>query len=283
MAHTRFPDAFSLNRRLGRWFGEWERFVEFHVEQDYRDRWPVASFHCNFSRASQNVRGEWAEPALFMFAEMFGPLYAALRATDAPREEVANLIHTTGRRLLERCYLAAQRRYQMEGYRAGAPAGMVNLRARTYEEERARFEYERALWARAQQVFQQEKFAPGAEEKAEETMLRYLTEEQAKEWREHKHFTVKLSERTHPKRHGSYRITRARSFNCEHLETGTKYCVVPDTRLPICDQMLATKLMLEGETEKFFQTANKMETRAAGWGTNMLVGIGDIPMYRVRP
>lgn len=252
-------------------FGEFGRDVELRVDQDYRTVWPIAEFYCRFSNESLRVSGEWAEPAMHAFAEQFGPLYAQLRSTGAPRDEVRDFLRRTGLRVFNRCYQRAERHYldRMPRRHAGEEA---LLRAQNLFAEAARH-----FVADFGERLSSSDFAPGAEEKAEETMLRYLTPEQAQEWREHKHFTVNLSGRAHPKRHGNYRINRNRSFNCEHLETGVKYCVVPDTRLPICDQMLATKLMLEGETEKFFKTANKIDPLANR------INPYYAPMHRVHP
>ncbi len=53
----------------------------------------------------------------------------------------------------------------------------------------------------------------------------------------------------------AYTISTARSFNVKGPD-GTKYCgQLVDT--PIEDQMLAQKLLLEHEPEKFFKNANK--------------------------
>lgn len=55
---------------------------------------------------------------------------------------------------------------------------------------------------------------------------------------------------------GRYRIAKGSAFNVTHVESGTRYCVVAAESVPVYDQMLAQKLLLENEPAKFFETAN---------------------------
>lgn len=89
---------------------------------------------------------------------------------------------------------------------------------------------------------------PKAKQKARELLIRNLDAGQEKSFKKDGSFRVTAKDSK------VYTIKTARSFNVV-AEDGTKYCgQLADT--PIEDQMLAQKLLLEHEPEKFFKNAN---------------------------
>lgn len=89
---------------------------------------------------------------------------------------------------------------------------------------------------------------PKAKEKARQLLLRNLDAGQEKSFKKDGTFRVTAKDGK------AYTIKTARSFNVT-AEDGTRYCgQTADT--PVEDQMLAQKLLLEHEPEKFFKNAN---------------------------
>lgn len=89
---------------------------------------------------------------------------------------------------------------------------------------------------------------PKAKQKARELLLRNLDAGQEKSFKKDGSFRVTAQDGK------VYTIKTARSFNVV-AEDGTKYCgQLTDT--PIEDQMLAQKLLLQHDPEKFFKNAN---------------------------
>lgn len=89
---------------------------------------------------------------------------------------------------------------------------------------------------------------PKAKEKARQLLMRNLDDGQLKSFKKDGWFKVTAKDGK------AYTISTARSFNVK-AEDGTKYCgQLADT--PIEDQMLAQKLLLQHEPEKFFKNAN---------------------------
>lgn len=89
---------------------------------------------------------------------------------------------------------------------------------------------------------------PKAKQKARELLIRNLDAGQEKSFKKDGEFRVTAKDGK------AYTIKTARSFNVVGPD-GTKYCgQLRDT--PIEDQMLAQKLLLEHEPEKFFKNAN---------------------------
>lgn len=100
---------------------------------------------------------------------------------------------------------------------------------------------------------------PKAKGKARQLLLRNLDAGQEKSFKKDGSFRVTAKDGK------VYTIKTARSFNVV-AEDGTKYCgQTVDT--PVEDQMLAQKLLLEHEPEKFFKNANVSPARAAITGT----------------
>jgi hypothetical protein len=89
---------------------------------------------------------------------------------------------------------------------------------------------------------------PKAKQKARELLLRNLDAGQEKSFKKDGEFRVTAKDGK------AYTIKTARSFNVVGPD-GTKYCgQLRDT--PVEDQMLAQKLLLEHEPDKFFKNAN---------------------------
>ena len=89
---------------------------------------------------------------------------------------------------------------------------------------------------------------PKAKEKARQLLMRQLDDGQEKSFKKDGEFRVTAKDGK------VYTIKTARSFNVVGPD-GTKYCgQLADT--PIEDQMLAQKLLLEHEPDKFFKNAN---------------------------
>lgn len=115
---------------------------------------------------------------------------------------------------------------------------------------------------------------PEAKKKATALLVKNLDEKQAAS------FTAKREFETVGKDGKTYRITANRSFNVIGPD-GTKYCgQTADT--PVEDQMLAQKLLLEHEPEKFFKNANV--SRPAATGTTamemMMMNFQRMPIFR---
>lgn len=96
---------------------------------------------------------------------------------------------------------------------------------------------------------------PKAKQKARELLIRNLDAGQEKSFKKDGTFLVTA------KGGKVYTISTARSFNVK-AEDGTKYCgQTVDT--PIEDQMLAQKLLLEHDPDKFFKNANVSPAQGA--------------------
>jgi len=90
---------------------------------------------------------------------------------------------------------------------------------------------------------------PEARKKARALLLKHLNFEQKAAFKGAGTFQVKGQDGK------QYKISAERSFNVTCLETGNRFCgQLADT--PIEDQMLAQKLLLENEPEKFFKNTN---------------------------
>lgn len=111
---------------------------------------------------------------------------------------------------------------------------------------------------------------PKAKQKARELLLRNLDDGQEKSFKKNGEFRVTAQDGN------VYTIKTARSFNVVGPD-GAKYCgQLVDT--PIEDQMLAQKLLLEHEPDKFFKNAN---VSPAGGGmdwdaANAIIGMAGI-------
>lgn len=118
---------------------------------------------------------------------------------------------------------------------------------------------------------------PKAKEKARQLLLRNLDDGQEKSFKKDGTFRVTAKNKK------VYTIKTARSFNVV-AEDGTRYCgQLADT--PVEDQMLAQKLLLEHDPDKFFKNANvsPASTGTLGFvqsGTGAGITIQDIERAR---
>lgn len=93
-----------------------------------------------------------------------------------------------------------------------------------------------------------------ADERATALLVRCLTPKQAKQFEKNGSFTVTVPSR------GAFTIRSSRTYNVRHRESGRDFCLGFDTRLPelpLADQLLAQKLLLETDPDSFFATANE--------------------------
>lgn len=101
---------------------------------------------------------------------------------------------------------------------------------------------------------EEQKFREIANGKAEVLLRKVLVPAQRAELEEHGYFHV------WGKDGHKYRITRGWSHNVHRVcpETGKlkeSFCIHPSIQTPVQDNMLAQKLLLEGDPERFFKTA----------------------------
>ena len=89
-----------------------------------------------------------------------------------------------------------------------------------------------------------------AETRACELLVRMLDASQRKELRRG-YFTVDVPGR------GKFWIFAWRSLNVVDPRTGDCYCCTPELAIPLGDLMLAQKLLLECDPERFFSLANR--------------------------
>lgn len=101
---------------------------------------------------------------------------------------------------------------------------------------------------------------PKAERRAEKLLLANLTAEQAREYEAlRKSFTVIATSGKH------YEIYRTRTGNVYEVNPDgnwlAQYCAVLPRDVPLADQLLAQKLMLEYDEPRFLRTANLLNRR----------------------
>lgn len=94
-----------------------------------------------------------------------------------------------------------------------------------------------------------------ADVKAEELLVKNLSAEQKKDWAKNKFFMV-----TGNTTGIAYKLTTSRTYGIETFLYGRKIgklCVVAkDKEIPICDQLLAQKLLIETDEKAFIALAN---------------------------
>jgi hypothetical protein len=96
-----------------------------------------------------------------------------------------------------------------------------------------------------------------AKDRAEVLLLRYLSDKQKEDLRTKNYFLVEVGGET-------YKIMRGFAGNVKMLDKATgreakSFCIHPHERVPDADAMLAQKLLLEADTEKFLKIANVTE------------------------
>ena len=105
---------------------------------------------------------------------------------------------------------------------------------------------------------------PKAKEKARQLLMRNLDDGQLKSFKKDGSFRVTAQDGK------AYTIKTARSFNVV-ADDGTKYCgQTVDT--PVEDQMLAQKLLLQHDPDKFFKNANISPATPPAGASNFRIG-----------
>lgn len=90
-----------------------------------------------------------------------------------------------------------------------------------------------------------------AEIRARRLLIRLLSPAQREDFELYGGFTVRVSGR------GNFLVSARPMFNVTDIETRTCYCAAPEGSLPMSDQMLAQKLVLENDPERFFRAARR--------------------------
>jgi len=97
-----------------------------------------------------------------------------------------------------------------------------------------------------------------SEARARRLLTRLLSDTQLRELEKHGCFTVKIAGR------GTFCILPRSTFNVIHLQTGNLYCCTTEAFVPLSDLMLAQKLLLENDPDRFFAAANCRPETFAG-------------------
>ena len=97
-----------------------------------------------------------------------------------------------------------------------------------------------------------------SETRARRLLTRLLSENQLRELERHGCFTVQVPGR------GKFCILPRSTFNVIHLQTGNLYCCTTEAFVPLSDLMLAQKLLLENDPDRFFAAANCRPETFAG-------------------
>lgn len=99
-----------------------------------------------------------------------------------------------------------------------------------------------------------------SEAKARRLLCRMLSPSQLHELETHGCFTVEAPGR------GRFCILPRTTFNVFHMQTGNLYCCNTEAFVPLSDLMLAQKLLLENDPDRFFSVANcRPEVFAGPW------------------
>lgn len=96
-----------------------------------------------------------------------------------------------------------------------------------------------------------------AEQKAKDTLCACLKPDQLKQFKKDETFTVEVPNAPKGFPSGTFRISKGSAFNVKHIESKEMFCVVARESVPVYDQMLTQKLLLENEPKRFFKTANR--------------------------
>ena len=92
-----------------------------------------------------------------------------------------------------------------------------------------------------------------AVKKAEKLLKQHLNKDQLKTWKKSQYFDLKVGNRV-------YQIKRGWAGNVDLLtkegKAKIKYCIHPNTAMPIEDSLLAQKLLLENDEKQFLSIAN---------------------------
>lgn len=113
------------------------------------------------------------------------------------------------------------------------------------------------LEAEAKSEHDKELASVHAEERARDTLRLCLTNKQRRQFDKNEWFTVECDHESRKYPKGTFKITKGSAFNIMHVETQERFCVVAKDPVPVYDQMLTQKLLLENDPMKFFKTANR--------------------------
>lgn len=121
------------------------------------------------------------------------------------------------------------------------------------EQERQRIEETRQQYAAAEE--ERSAARKEAERKAEKLLIEHLNNQQKKSYKKDKSFEMQSQSGRR------FILCSARVRNVEELdETGGKmasFCIHPTESIPLADQLLMQKLMLENHEKDFMRIANK--------------------------
>jgi hypothetical protein len=99
-----------------------------------------------------------------------------------------------------------------------------------------------------------------SEARARKLLCRVLSASQLRELETHGYFAVEVPGR------GRFCILPRTAFNVFHPQTGSLYCCNTETFVPLSDLMLAQKLLLENDPDRFFAVANRrLDVFAGPW------------------
>lgn len=96
-----------------------------------------------------------------------------------------------------------------------------------------------------------------ADDRAKQLLLDHLSEEQKKTFEKEGWF-----ECVGNKTGKTYRVHNYRNVNT--VQGKTKYCLVQKNTVPLPDQLLTEKMLIENDEEKFLKVANRFDTDGAG-------------------
>ncbi len=114
-----------------------------------------------------------------------------------------------------------------------------------------------------------------SEARARRLLTRLLNDSQLRELEKHGCFTVKIAGR------GTFCILPRSTFNVIHLQTGNLYCCTTEAFVPLSDLMLAQKLLLENDPDRFFAAANcRPETFAGPQEQQLRRVLSEDPQHR---
>lgn len=94
-----------------------------------------------------------------------------------------------------------------------------------------------------------------ADKRAEQWLISHLNSNQKEEYAEHRQFTVYSKDRER-----RYAVTRSTVYLLDEKGREIKsFCIHPEVRLPIADEMCCKKLLLETDEEEFLRISNHTE------------------------
>lgn len=140
------------------------------------------------------------------------------------------------------------------GTTASATDGIYSYRQRELTaEEQQQIEENRIRYQ--EETKRKEEAKVKAEKVAEELLIDHLSGLQKSDWKKNKYFSV-----VSPKGR-NLRLLPRRTSNIEEFDSQNKrigvYCIHPDFEIPINDQLLMQKMMIEHHEEEFFKIAIK--------------------------